>query len=404
MIPVTLTDLHLYFMECECGDSLMTSGQTIIELIEELVKRSGLEPVKAEFHDFEGGGATAVLLLAESHVAVHTWPETNRLVVVDISVCNYTADNRTKTFKLKDLLVKAFKPKNKVVHEADPTPRIQEYNSPGMAYFAEVDQYIVKQRTKFQEMILFKNRSMGKVLVLDNLFQTSEKDEFFYHEAIIHPAMLTHKNPESVLILGGGDLGAAEEVLKYPTVKRVLQIDIDKEVVELCMKHLTSIHNNCFEDERFEITYQDGYEYMMNKGEVFDVLVMDLTDPIGVCERLYSEKFYRNTWDNHMKQGSILTCHQGFPFTITERSQKTHANLKQVFPSVKSYSNFVPLYGDPMLYAICSDKIDTLSPEEVDRLIENYKLKDLNYISGESYQGLFGLPLYIRKILNKALD
>lgn len=399
MIPITLTDLHMYLMGCECSDKLLTSGEEVINLLKELVERSGLEPLKSRYHDFDGGGTTAVVLLAESHVAVHTWPETNNLMVIDISVCNYTADNRKKTHHLKDLVIKAFKPKEKVVHEANPTPRIQEYHCPGLAYFAEIDQYIEKRTTAFQEMILFQNRTMGKVLVLDNLFQTSEKDEFFYHEAVVHPAMLGHPDPRSVLILGGGDLGAAEEVLKYPTVERVLQIDIDKEVVELCMEHLTKIHHDCYKDDRFEITYEDGYEFMKQKGESFDVIILDLTDPVGVCERLYSEEFYRYVYENRMKPDTIVALHQGFPFTLPERSQRIHGALRQVFSDVKSYTNFVPLYGDPMLYAICGNKVNVLSAEEADQKITKLALNDLQYIDGGSYAGLFGLPVFVRKLL-----
>lgn len=401
MIPITLTDLHIYLMGCECSDALFTSGQEVVDLLKELVGRSGLEALKSQYHDFEGGGTTAAVILAESHVAIHTWPEADRLVVVDISVCNYTADNRQKTHQLKDLVIKAFKPSRKVVHEADPTPRVQEYHCPGMAYFAEIDEYIEKRRTKYQEMLLFQNRTMGKVLVLDNLFQTSEKDEFFYHEAIIHPAMLTHDKPKSVLILGGGDLGAAEEALKYPTVERLLQIDIDQEVVELCMKHLTKIHHDCYKDPRFEITYEDGYEFMKRDQEQFDVIILDLTDPVGVCERLYTETFYQNIIQHRMKENAILALHEGFPITLPERSQRIHGALRQVFAEIKSYTNFVPLYGDVMLYALCGNKVTLLSPEAADRKIAEAGLNDLSYISGESYQGLFGLPLYIRRLLER---
>lgn len=400
MIPITLTDLHMYLLGCDCSEKLLTSGKEVVELLRELVERSGLEPLKTQFHDFGAGGTTAVVLLAESHVAIHTWPETNRLVVADISVCNYTADNRQKTHLLKDLLIKAFKPSDKVIHEVDPTPRIQEYNCPGMAYFAEIDLFIEKKRTQFQDVILFQNRTMGKVLVLDGLFQTSEKDEFFYHEAIVHPAMLSHDDPRSVLILGGGDLGAAEEVLKYPSVERVLQIDIDREVVELCMAQLSAIHKDCYKDRRFEVSFEDGFEYMKRDGETFDVLILDLTDPVGVCERLYTEEFYSNVLIHRMKSNSLVTLHQGFPFTLPERSQRIHGALRQVFSEVKSYSNYVPLYGDTMLYALCGNEVNLVTQDEAERRIESYGLRELQFISGECYQGIFGLPLYIRRLLD----
>jgi spermidine synthase len=400
MLPITLTDVHMYLMGCKCSQELLTSGEAVIEVLKDTITRSGLEFLRSQHNDFDKGGTTAVALLAESHIAIHTWPEMDSMVVVDISVCNYSADNRQKTLHLRDMVINAFRPSRKVVHEADPTPRVIEYHSPGLAYFAEIDEYIEKKRTQFQEMILFKNRSLGKVLVLDDLFQTSEKDEFFYHEAIVHPPMLTHHDPRSVLILGGGDLGAAEEVLKYPCVERVLQIDIDREVVELCKKHLKSIHKDCYLDKRFEITYEDGFEFMEREGiEKFDVLIMDLTDPVGVCERLYTEEFYRNIFKNRMNQGGIIAMHLGFPFTIPDRSKRIHGALRQVFSDVKSYSNFVPLYGDPLLYAICGDRIHLLLPEETDRKIAQYGLKDLNYICGDSLQGLFGLPVYIKKLL-----
>jgi spermidine synthase len=400
MIPITLTDVHMYLMSCKCSRNLLTSGEAVVEVLKDVITRSGLEYLKSQYNDFHEGGTTAVALLAESHLAIHTWPEMDNLVVVDISVCNYAADNRQKTLHLRDLVINAFRPARKVVHEADPTPRVMEYHCPGIAYFAEIDEYIEKQRTRFQDMILFKNRSFGKVLVLDDLFQTSERDEFFYHEAIVHPAMLTHPDPRSVLILGGGDLGAAEEVLKYPCVERVLQIDIDQEVVELCKKHLKSIHKDCYLDPRIEVSFEDGFEFMERNGkEKFDVVILDLTDPVGVCERLYTQEFYGNVYRNRMNPNAIIALHQGFPFTVPERSKRIHAAVRQVFADVKCYSNFVPLYGDPMLYAICGDRIKLTTPEEADRKIAQYGLQDLNYICGESLQGLFGLPVYIRNLL-----
>ncbi|MBU0756080.1 MAG: hypothetical protein KJ645_13135, partial [Planctomycetes bacterium] len=121
--------------------------------------------------------------------------------------------------------------------------------------------------------------------------------------------------------------------------------------------------------------------------------------PVGVCERLYTEEFYRNILMNRMKEGSIIALHLGFPFTIPERTRRIHGALSQVFADFKGFSNFVPIYGDTLMYGLCGQKISLLSPEEVDRKIAEAGLKNLQYISGESYQGLFGLPRYLRNLL-----
>ena len=126
MFPITLTDLHLYLVACDCDDRLLTSGTDVIDLLRELVERSELEPLASQYHDFDGGGTTAVVLLAESHLVVHTWPDDDRLVVVDLSVCNHSTDNRAKADRLGELLVEAFCPGQTVVQRMSQPPRSRE--------------------------------------------------------------------------------------------------------------------------------------------------------------------------------------------------------------------------------------------------------------------------------------
>ena len=153
----------------------------------------------------------------------------------------------------------------------------------------------VNKMSKFQKVTIAKNKWWGNVLWLDNVLNVSERDEFIYHEMIVHVPMMIHPNPKRVLIIGGGDGGAAREVLKHKNLDKFVMIDIDEVVVNECKKHMPSLNNGAFDDKRLELIIGDGIEYVKNAEDgSFDVIIVDSTDPIpdSCGEVLFTTEFY----------------------------------------------------------------------------------------------------------------
>ncbi|MCX6654358.1 MAG: fused MFS/spermidine synthase [Candidatus Bathyarchaeota archaeon] len=160
--------------------------------------------------------------------------------------------------------------------------------------YHRVKKEVFSTRTKFQEVEFLICYGLGEVLILDNKIQSAEFDEYIYHEALVHPAMFAHELPQRVLILGGGEGATAREVLRHSSVSEVIMVDIDGELVEFCKKHLKKWHQNSFNDERFEVIYQDAWDYVKNTKKRFDVIIADISDPIegGPATNIYTKEFY----------------------------------------------------------------------------------------------------------------
>src|SRR5690606_33134292 len=144
----------------------------------------------------------------------------------------------------------------------------------------------LEQRTRFQDMEVHESPQFGKLFSLDGCFMTSEKDEFYYHENIIHPAAVAHPAPKKVLVIGGGDGGSAEELLKHPSIEQVTLVELDDQVIVVAKAHFQSIHRGAFDDPRLKLVLGDGLKYIAETNEKFDLIVLDLPDPIGPAEAL----------------------------------------------------------------------------------------------------------------------
>ncbi|MFM7697842.1 MAG: bifunctional adenosylmethionine decarboxylase/class I SAM-dependent methyltransferase, partial [Limnohabitans sp.] len=191
--------------------------QSVKEFCMHSVFRSGLTIVREVFHPFENGGVTGCLVLSESHLSIHTWQELES-VTLDIYACNFTKDNTDKARQVMNDFLALYQPQRSVVHDV---PRDQQFlyeqMNPDYGFFVHSNLTLESRHTGFQSLEIHQTPQFGKLLSLDGYFMTSEKDEFVYHESMIHPAMCSQMQPRNVLIIGGGDGGAAEEVLKHPS-------------------------------------------------------------------------------------------------------------------------------------------------------------------------------------------
>ncbi|TCP05821.1 polyamine aminopropyltransferase [Caldimonas thermodepolymerans] len=403
---------------CQCESALMTDATTLAELCRRAVQASGLTLVDEKYHTFpewqgQPGGVTGAVLLAESHLAVHTWPE-RAGVTLDVYVCNFSTDNSSKAEHLLNDLMATFAPQqcitNRILRGSkDPETRSDELllewlNDHG-AYGFKATQRLETLRTRYQQLEVFETPQWGRLLRLDGRYMTSERDEFFYHEPMVHVAAIAIEQPRSVLVIGGGDGGSAEELFKHPSIERVVLAELDADVVEMSRKYLGSIHRGSLDDPRLQVRIGDGAAYVAEQagradGERFDLVVLDLTDPDTPAHQLYTREFFAQVKQLLTPQGAV-TLHISSPIFTPERVRQLTTSLRSVFSIVRPYGAYVPLYGTYWGMACASDTVDPvrLPPAEVERRLAERGVRDLKYYNGDVHQALFALPNYYRDLV-----
>jgi spermidine synthase len=240
----------------------------------------------------------------------------------------------------------------------------------------------------------------GKLFRLDGCFMTSEKDEFFYHENLVHVAAVAHPRPERALVIGGGDGGSAEEILKHPSIKSVTLAEIDLAVVDISRKYLQAVHRGALDDPRLTLRIEDGAAFVRNSTDTFDLIVLDLTDPGGPSTPLYTPEFYRACAARLSPMGA-LTLHVASPVAHPSRVRATLASLRSAFALVCPYLTSVPLYGGLWMMACCSALLDprTMTPREVERRIAQRDLSHLQFYNGDTHRAAFALPNFVRALV-----
>lgn len=206
-----------------------------------------------------------------------------------------------------------------------------------------VTRTLYRKKTPFQKLEIFETPAFGRVLALDGICQTTEKDEFFYHEMMVHPALFAHGRPRKVLIIGGGDGGILEEVLKHESVERAVMVEIDGAVVDICKKYLSSICGKAFDDRRTDLIIADGVKYMAETAETFDAILVDSTDPIGPAEILFGSDFYA-ACKRCLTPRGILVTQSGVPFLQRDELATTRKRLRKLFKDTGFIFVPVPTY------------------------------------------------------------
>ncbi|MFO7189538.1 MAG: polyamine aminopropyltransferase [Pseudomonadota bacterium] len=389
---------------CRGSAAHLTDADALRRFCLESIKRSGLTVLGElfhQFHDQDGkpAGVTGCVVLAESHVAIHTWPEINA-VTLDVYVCNYTQDNGPKARQVVADLMQLFDPEDYVRHDVPRDRQLMlEYLNPDYGHFIRSSRRLLEKRTRFQAMEVHDSPQFGRLFSLDGCFMTSEKDEFYYHENMVHPAAVAHPEPKKVLVVGGGDGGTAEELLKHPSIEQVTLVELDDEVIDVAKRYFHSIHRGVFDDPRLRLVIGDGLKYISETQEKFDMIVLDLPDPVGPAAALYEEPFFRDC-ARALASGGAMTLHLGSPVSCPDRVRTLTERLANVFAVVRPYVVFVPLYGSLWSMACCSDTLDplALSAEEVEDRLAKRGVRELQYYNGQTHQAVFALPNFVRDI------
>lgn len=272
--------------------------------------------------------------------------------------------------------------------------------STDLAQLHRIKQVIYSGRTEFQSVEIVDTGSFGVCLVLDGKVQSSERDEFIYHEALVHPAMISHRCPETVFIAGGGEGATLREVLNHKTVKRVVMVDIDRQVIDICLHFLTSFHQGSFDDSRLELQITDARRYLKEAADRFDVIVIDLVEPLqeGPACLLYTQEFYQLVKER-LNPGGIMAVQSGASgWTNLQNFTAIVNTLKSVFAIVCPYQAYVPSFVDLWGFTTASQAINPaeLPPEEVDHRISVRLLKKPKSYDGLSHLVSFTLPKHTR--------
>jgi spermidine synthase len=275
-----------------------------------------------------------------------------------------------------------------------------EHLTDDWGFFIRSTREFERFRSPYQAVEVHDSADFGRLFRLDGHFMTSERDEFFYHEMLVHVAALTHPAPERALIVGGGDGGSAEELLKHPSIKSVTLAEIDLAVVDVSRKYLHSVHRGSLDDPRVALKITDGFEYVRTSAEAFDLIVLDLTDPGGPSTTLYTPDFYRACAARLSPVGA-MTLHIASPVAHPERIRAGLAALRSAFSRVTPYLSSVPLYGGMWMMACCSGTLDprTLTAPEADRRIAQRRLSDLQYYNGDVHRAALALPNFVRALV-----
>ncbi len=271
----------------------------------------------------------------------------------------------------------------------------------GVNLALEVGEIYYREKTDLQDLMIFENPRFGKVMSLDGAVQTTEKDEFIYHEMFVHVPVLAHGNVKRILIIGGGDGGAARQAMKHKNVEVTL-VDIDRTVIDLSIKYMPSVSGGAFDDPRMNLIVADGCKFVKETEEKWDVIIIDSTDPHGPGEVLFTQEFYTDCKTCLADDGIIVT-QNGVPFVQADELRNSYDRLGALFEDASFYMATIPSYvGGPLAFGWATDN-PKLRKMNLGTLAERYFAAEIatDYYTPEVHLASFVLPLYVQKILTE---
>jgi spermidine synthase len=272
--------------------------------------------------------------------------------------------------------------------------------APGERAAFEVRRVLYQGRTRCQSVEIAETVAHGIVLFLDGQPQSATSDEFIYHEALVHPALVAHPRPRKVLIVGGGEGATLREVLRHPGIERAVMVDIDGELVEIAREHLAAMHRGAFDDPRAEVIIQDGLAFLRDHEDRFDAIILDLTDPTehGPAASLYGEPFFRLASSRLEPDGIIATQAYAFVATNLRWFTAIARTLARVRPIVRPYRAEIPSFKDSWGFCTASSACDpaALGELSVNAILDERQISDLGFYDGVAHESMFKLPKYAR--------
>lgn len=279
-----------------------------------------------------------------------------------------------------------------------------EQINPGLAQASGVLQVIHEGDTPYQRALIIETAPFGRMLVLDGKTQSSEADEWAYHEALVQPVMTAHPSPRRVMVAGGGEGSTIREALRHPSVEEVVMVDLDADVVSLCKAHLPNHHQGAFDDPRVTLLHEDALAYLERRDAPFDVIVIDVPDPLegGPAYLLYTVEFYQLV-RARLAHGGLMVAQSGptGPTHVSEVFTAIARSMGQAFDQTSMSQVNVPSFG--LMWGFIAGggadapDIAAMPEAEVDnRLRERGVAESLRFYDGAAHRGMFGMPKYVR--------
>lgn len=257
---------------------------------------------------------------------------------------------------------------------------------------AKIKKSLHTEKTPYQQLDLIETEEFGNMLLLDNMVMTTERDEFVYHEMIVHVPLFTHPHPKKVLVVGGGDGGTIREVLKHSSVDKVVQVEIDERVVEYSKKHLPSI-SSAYGDPRADLIIGDGFMHILDSTDEYDVILVDSTEPVGPAANLFTKGFYAGI-ANALKKDGIFVAQTDNPWFKAELIRKAIQDSKEIFPITRLYTCNIPTYPSGMwTFTIGSKTHDPLNVSP-----DHFYDMDSKYYTPELHRASFVLPKFVEDL------
>ncbi len=276
-----------------------------------------------------------------------------------------------------------------------------EEHSHNVRFSIRVEKQLFSAQSKFQRVDVFEAEEFGRFLTLDGLMMLTEKDEFIYHDMIVHVPMATNPNIKKVLVIGAGDGGTVRELTRYASVESIDMVEIDQMVVETCKKYLPQTSSK-LEDPRVCIHFEDGLKFVRDKENEYDLIIVDSTDPFGPGEGLFTKEFYGNCYKALTDQGILVNQHECPYYDAYAASMKrAHRRISELFPIVRVYQAHIPTYpSGHWLFGFASKRLDPVTDLKADQW--NALELETKYYNTELHRGAFAIPNYVKTLLEEA--
>jgi spermidine synthase len=424
---------HIIVEFYNCSSEKINEVSHIEKSMIRAAELAGATIINSTFHHFSPFGVSGVIVIEESHFAIHTWPE-YKFASIDLFTCGddinpwisfdylkkeFSAEHsssielqRGQPYLLERINIKKLPTRDKANKESN------KFNHNRNIWFTERDNNIAlslrhtgdklyHKQSDYQKVEIIDTLAYGKTLILDGMVMTTEKDEYVYHEMIAHIPMMLHSNPEKILIIGGGDGGAAREILKYDSVKKVDLVEIDKYVIEACKKYLPEISSS-YKNSKLNLHIEDGIKYVKNcMDETYDIVIVDSTDPVGPAEGLFTQGFYKDVY-RCLKEDGVMTTQSESPMFNTKVFKELYHCYGKIFnyDKVHPYLAYIPTYPSGMWsFTFCSKNQlhpkNDFDEEKAEKYLKNF---DLKYYNKEIHKASFVLPTYVKQLLEAKVE
>ena len=410
-----------------CSSEILNQVSTIETGMVDAAEKAGATVINSTFHHFSPYGVSGVVVIQESHLAIHTWPE-YQYAAVDLFTCgdsvnpwvsfdflkevfkaqNYSALEMRRgsvdqlervDFDLSSMREQASERKNPEKYTRNVWFTDKDENQAlSLRYTGEV---LFRKQSPYQKVSVLETASYGKMLALDNMVMCTEKDESHYHEMIAHPTILAHQNVKNVLVIGGGDGGTVREVLKHQNVERVTMVEIDEEVINASKEHLPTISSE-LNNPKLNLLIEDGIKFVAAATpNSYDLIIVDGSDPVGPAKGLFTNEFYQNCY-NALNDNGVLVAQGESPMFNSKVFVELNHCLKSIFNvnKVDTMLFYVPTYPTGMWSFQIAAKGGVNVKEGLDNSADEFIANsNLNYYNKNIHQAAFALPNFVEKLL-----